>query len=287
MEFVQNIVHRTQGLRYGDLTATTRDDIRALVIAVVGAMLAGNQEIPQKILLKSLNIGCKAGASVIVGAENGASILDATFVNAAAAGDLPRAPLVSVSLAMAEERRASGRDFMLALAAALDARAVTVSETIGGAIAAAKLAGLSPDKTADVLHLALSLSERASGQRSTLNAANAARDALLAVTLVRDGYPIDPAMRIGGLASSEVQAEQRRSGSTDGISVSDQFTARAGKVLSMSAALVLLDRLECIEDVSDMSSVTALLSVASPSVHKPPSPIDVPMQETADSIWVP
>ncbi len=210
---------------WDDLGDTVRHQAKRSLLNFVGCALGAADEAPV-----AAAVGVLAGVSgppqaSLIGRTERFDILNAAFVNAIA-GNLfdfddthlatvihPTAPVAPVVLALAESRGASGAALLAALALGMEvecrignavspahyARGWHITATcgvFGAAAAAAKLLGLSAERTAHTLGIAASeaagLVENLTTAAKNIGVGNAARNGLLAALMAEAGYEAAP-----------------------------------------------------------------------------------------------
>src|SRR5499426_1874146 len=150
------------------LPAATVAAARRAILDTVGVTLAGAVE-PTAERVRAMIEHRRAGhEATIVGTSLYAAVEDAALANGTASHALdyddvqtslsghPSAPILSAALALAEQRRASGADLLTAYV--VGGHATSTLGTIGAAAAAAKLYGLSTERTAVALAIAATMS---------------------------------------------------------------------------------------------------------------------------------
>jgi 2-methylcitrate dehydratase PrpD len=204
--------------------ATVRAARRA-ILDTLGVTLAGAVE-PTAERVRAMIEHRRAGQeATIVGTPLRGSVEDAALANGTASHALdyddvqaslsghPSAPILSAALALAETQRASGAALIAAFVVGVEVeaklgRAVNPAHyevgwhatatlgTIGAAAAAAKLLGLSPERTAHALAIAATMASGIKANFGTdckpLHVGHAARCGLEAAALARTGFTGNP-----------------------------------------------------------------------------------------------
>jgi 2-methylcitrate dehydratase PrpD len=206
-------------------TSTALAKARESIIDTIAVTLAGLPEPCTQLLLKMPGVAATQGQSLIFGTDRRTSALDATLVNGTAShaldyddfsgvlGGHQSVPLVAALFALGEERRASGRDLLLAYLVGVEteirlARAVNYHHydkgwhptstlgTIGAAAAAARLLRLDAQRTAMALSIAPSLSSGVKANFGTmtkpLHIGQCGRNGLFAALLAAGGFEANP-----------------------------------------------------------------------------------------------
>jgi 2-methylcitrate dehydratase PrpD len=225
MTLAYELAERAHRIRYEDLTPTVLEWTRAAFVDTIAVTLGGINTDTAQILLRVAGIAGAAGRCLVFGTDKRTSALDASFVNGVAShaqdyddvsgalGGHPSVPLVAPLIALAEQFGASGRDVALAYAVGFEtecriARGVhfhhydkgwhpTATLGIFGTVAGtARLLGLAPEQTAMAIGLAASFASGLKANFGTmtkpLHVGHCARNGLLAVLLVREGFTANP-----------------------------------------------------------------------------------------------
>jgi 2-methylcitrate dehydratase PrpD len=183
---VQRLAAKVCAFDKSQLTKTSIAQAKTCILDTVGVTLAGLPEPCTQILLKTPGVATSAGPSLIFGTDRRTSALDAALINGTAShaldfddfsgalGGHHSVPLVASLFALAEERGATGEDFLAAYVVGVEtmirlARAVNFHHydkgwhptstlgTFGAAAAACHLMRLDVEKTATALSIAASL----------------------------------------------------------------------------------------------------------------------------------
>jgi len=198
---------------------------RASIIDTVAVTLAGVPEPCTQALLRTPGLCSAPGDALVFGTDRRTSALDATFVNGTAShaldyddfsgvlGGHQSVPLVAALLAAGEERKATGKQVLLAYLVGVEveirlARAVNYHHydkgwhptstlgTIGAAAAASHLLGLDEQSTAMALAIAPSLSSGLKANFGTmtkpLHIGQCGRNGLMAALLAENGFDANP-----------------------------------------------------------------------------------------------
>jgi 2-methylcitrate dehydratase PrpD len=221
MNVTRDIATRVASLRYGDLPPDVIELARQTLLDWLGVTLAGSREDLARILRdEAIEQGGRTVAT-IVGSSIATGTQQAALVNGATAHALDyddahflatvHSGVVTISgmLALAEQRGASGREFVTALVAGFEAIGATAAfignqhyrlgfhstgtiGSFGSAAACANLRRLDADATATALGIAAA---QAAGIRSMfgtmckpLHAGKAAQNGLIAADLAARGY---------------------------------------------------------------------------------------------------
>jgi 2-methylcitrate dehydratase PrpD len=227
MTLAQDLARRIVGTHFEALTPAAIRSARMGILDTLAVGIAGAKEDAALIARKvagrdhtnALEWG--SGAALVWGTGNRTSALEAAFLNGIAAnvldfddctdalGGHPSAPILPALIALAEERRASGRDVLVAYVAGFETetalgRGVNFHHyekgwhptatlgVFGAAAACARLIGLDAENTARALALCASL---ACGVKSNLGSmgkpmhvGQCSRSGLLAVLLAAEGF---------------------------------------------------------------------------------------------------
>jgi 2-methylcitrate dehydratase PrpD len=206
------------GVRYEDLPAPVVDRLKAFSLHALGSALLGSQ-LPQgkealKLVLEE-EAGARNGATVMVNGSK-ATKAGASFANSEmmyAGGKLdsfrmlthPGTTIMPCALVAAEAQGASGKEFLTGIAAGYEVmermaadfiptvmargfHASPVFGIFGGAIAAAKIMRYSENQIADAIGLCVDLAG-SNLESGALREGAAARNAMLAVALAKQGHP--------------------------------------------------------------------------------------------------
>jgi 2-methylcitrate dehydratase PrpD len=206
------------GLRYEDLPAPVVDRLKGFSLHALSSALLGSQ-LPQgkealKLVLEE-EAGARNGATVMVNGAK-ATKAGASFANSEmmyAGGKLdsfrmlthPGTTILPCALVAAETQGASGKEFLTGIAAGYEVmermaadfiptvmargfHASPVFGIFGGAIAAAKIMRYSENQIADAIGLCVDLAG-SNLESAALREGAAARNAMLAVALAKQGHP--------------------------------------------------------------------------------------------------
>lgn len=207
------------------ITPKARERALIGIVDTVAVMLAGARTPCVATLRQVPGIAAASGPCTLVAQADKVSMLDAALVNGTAAhaldyddfssvfGGHQSAPLVPALFALAEAERSSGKDVVTAYAAGVEteirlARAVHFHHydkgwhptatlgTIGAAAATSRLLGLSVEKTAIALALAVSQAAGVKANFGTMtkpfHVGMCARAGLLSTLLAREGFTANP-----------------------------------------------------------------------------------------------
>jgi 2-methylcitrate dehydratase PrpD len=203
------------------LTKKSIESARTCILDTIGVTLAGMPEPCTQILLKAPGVATAPGPALIFGTARRTSALDATLINGTAShaldfddfsgalGGHHSVPLVALLFALAEERGATGEEFIAAYVIGVEteirlARAVNFHHydkgwhptatlgVFGGAAAASRLLKLDQAKTAMALSIAASLASGIKANFGTmtkpLHIGQCCRNALFAALLAEGGF---------------------------------------------------------------------------------------------------
>ena len=222
---IEQLAAYVTGEAFAKLPAATVVAARRAILDTLGVTLAGAVE-PTAERVRTMIEHRRAGQeATIAGTSLRAAVEDAALANGTASHALdyddvqaslsghPSAPILSAALALAEERRASGADLLTAFVVGVEieaklGRAVNPAHyevgwhatgtlgTIGAAAAAAKLRGLSAERTAAALAIAATMSSGIKANFGTdckpLHVGHAARCGLEAASLAEAGFTANP-----------------------------------------------------------------------------------------------
>ena len=209
-------------LRFEDLPPEVVDRARGVTLHGLASALVGHDEpAPRQALrlMQEEDAGASAGTVLVHGTRltrGGAAYVNAELILAGGKWDTfrmlthPGSAILPAALVAAEVARATGRDYLVAIAAGYEVMERMAGDFIpsvmargfhsgpifgifGAAVAAAKLMRLTEDQIttaiAQCVNLAAGNLEGARSGRGTLREAGAVRNALLAVALARHGSP--------------------------------------------------------------------------------------------------
>lgn len=218
--------------RWHDIPETLRHEGRRTLLNFLGCALGVANAEPVTQAVRVLTPLSGADRVTVIGRSERLDILAASFVNAIAGNLLdyddthlrtvihPAAPVAPVVLALAEQRRLSGADALVALLLGVEvecrignavspghyARGWHITSTcgvFGAAAAASRLLGLDAERTAHALGIASSQSagtvENLPSAAKNVSVGNAARNGLFAALLAEQGYTAAPAAIEGAL----------------------------------------------------------------------------------------
>ena len=261
---------------------------KAAVITAFGRTLSGAPAAITTALLATSGVAMTGGSSLVFGTERRTSAVDAALINATAAvagseaaPDAANGAFVVALFGLCEERGKTGQEFIDALIAGAEispslASALSPSAgqlgpaLLGSVAAAARLLGLNRSKTAAALLMAgvANAGNPAAGQGrpEALMVGQGLRNGLFAALLAE---VMDEAF-----CNQMIEGEQRAAGgglpgaealdllavqSPPGTDLWDQFDQQAGAVLPRDDIAPLFERLETIDKVKDLATVSRLL----------------------------
>jgi 2-methylcitrate dehydratase PrpD len=251
---------------------------KAAIITAFGQTLSGTHAAITQALLATSGTAASGGAALVIGTERRTSAVDAALINATAAvagsraaPDAANAAFVVALFGLCEERGKTGQEFIDALIAGAEiSRSLPSAGQLGAAVlgsvaAAARLLGLSRPKIAAALLMA---GNPATGQggADALMVGQSLRHALLAMLLAEAmdeascHQMIEGDQRAAGHGPSGAQAlDLLAVQSSSGAHLWDQFDQHASAVLPRDDIAPLFERLETIEKVKDLATVSRLL----------------------------
>lgn len=224
MALALDIARRMRALRYEDLPLAAIHWAKVGLLDYVGVTLAGSSEPAARLALQALGAP-GAGPSAVFGAAKRLNALDAAIVNGTAShaldfddcnntfGGHPSVPLLPALFALADERGASGRDFILAYVTGFEVETkialgvhfhhytkgwhpTATLGTFGAAAACAKLMGLDEERTATAIAIAASFASGIKANFGTmvkpLHVGHCTRNGLYAAQLARAGFTANP-----------------------------------------------------------------------------------------------
>jgi MmgE/PrpD N-terminal domain len=274
--------------------AKTTARARAAVITAFGRALSGAPAGMAKALLGTSGVAMTGGAALVLGTERRTSAVDAALINAAAAvagseasRDAANSACIVALFGLCEERGKTGQDFLDALILGADIRprlAPMLSPTagplgfalFGGVAAAARVLELSRPKIVAALLMAgmANVDSPPAGPvgATSLMIGLSLRSGLLAALLAEalDAEALDEASCNemigsgagaipGDGASGEAAFDLLAVPSAPGADLWDQFERQAGAVLPRDQIAPLFERLETIDKVKDLATVSRLL----------------------------
>lgn len=250
--------------------------LRSAVILALGRTLSGVQAPISKALLATPGVAAAGGHSLVFGSERRTSAVDAALINATAAAagseaaiDAASAAFIVALYGLCEERQKTGQAFLDALTfgaetAALNPAASRLgSASFGAVVAAARLLGLSPPKIAAARVMADVANPGLSPLAVGLGMKNALLAALLAETTddasCTEVAKSERSVASGSSAPMEGALDLLAVRSEPGADLWDQFERQTSAVLSRDTVGPLFERLETIDKVTDLASVSRLL----------------------------
>jgi 2-methylcitrate dehydratase PrpD len=254
---------------------------RAAIITAFGRTLSGAPSAITTALLATSGVATVGGSSLVFGTERRTSAIEAALVNATAtvAGskeslDAASGAFIVSVFGLCEERGKTGQEFVDALIAGAEiARSLPSAGRLGAALlgsvaAAARLLGLSAAKIAAALLMAGVAKAGADGQggAEALMVGQGLRNALLAALLAEamdetsckqmiEGDQRAAGKAVPGAEALDLLALQ----SPPGADLWDQFDQHVGAILPRDDVAPLFERLETIEKVKDLATVSRLL----------------------------
>ncbi len=210
---------RVATFTFEDLPAAAIDWAKVGILDTVGVTLAGAREPAATLLTQVLGPG--AGDAVVFGSTQRASALDAALINGTAShaldfddcnntfGGHPSVPILPALFALADERGATGPDFITAYVAGFEVETKIAMSVhfhhymkgwhptatlgvFGAAAATSRLLGLDATKTATAIAIAASMSSGIKANFGTMtkpmHVGHCARDGLLAARLAQAGF---------------------------------------------------------------------------------------------------
>ncbi|WP_315831915.1 MmgE/PrpD family protein [Bradyrhizobium prioriisuperbiae] len=273
--------------------ARTAGRARAAVITAFGRALSGAPASMAKALLGTSGVATTGGSSLVFGTERRTSAVDAALINATAAvagseasRDAANSACIVALFGLCEERGKTGQDFLDALISGAEispSLAPTLSPAtgqlgfalFGGVAAAARVLELSRPKIAAALLMAgmANVDSPSAGQvgASSLMVGLSLRSGLLAALLaealdeascaemIRSEGRAIPSPAAGNGAPGETAFDLLAVPSPPGANLWDQFERQAGAVLPRDHIAPLFERLETIDKVKDLATVSRLL----------------------------
>lgn len=250
--------------------------LRSAVILAFGRTLSGVPAPISKALLATPGVAPAGGHSRVFGTERRTSAVNAALANATAATAGPEAAIDAANAAfivslygVCEERRKSGQAFLDALMFGAETAALTPaasqrgSASFGAAVAATRLLGLSQPKIAAARVMADVANPGLSPLAVGLSMKNALLAALLAETMddasCAEMAKSERSVASGGGAPTEAALDLLAVRLEPGADLWDQFERLTSAVLPRDAVGPLFERLETIDKVTDLASVSRLL----------------------------
>ncbi|WP_234683239.1 MmgE/PrpD family protein [Bradyrhizobium monzae] len=257
--------------------------VKAAIIMTFGKTLSGASAAITTALLATSGVAASGGSSLVFGTERRTSAVAAALINATAVAaasksvpDAANAAFVVALFALCEERGKAGQEFIDALIAGAEiSRSQPSAGQLGAAVlgsvaAAARLLGLNRAKTAAALVMAsvANAGNPAAGQGGVeaFLVGQSLSNALLAALLAE---AMDEASCQEMLSGERLASGDDSSGpealdllavqSPPGADLWDQFDQDVGAVLPRDDVAPLFERLETIEKVKDLATVSRLL----------------------------
>lgn len=267
---------------------------RSAVILAFGRALSGAPSALTKALLDTLGVAPLGGPALVFGTERRSSAFDAAMINAVAVTtgtdasiDAAHAAFVVSVFGLCEARATTGQAFLDALIFGAEMSAALAptasrfeSAVLGNVVAATRLLELSPPKIAAALVAGgIAGPDCDSGGRSSLAIGLCLRRGLLAALLVQtmdDTSCAEMALSAAGTPSSHATASTAPAtpAARDLLAVRsppeadlwDQFERQASAVLPRDHIAPLFERLETIDKVTDLATVSRLLQARGAAV---------------------
>jgi hypothetical protein len=273
--------------------ARTAGRARAAVITAFGRALSGAPAAITKALLGTSGVAMSGGSSLVFGTERRTSAVDAALINATAAvagseasRDAATSACIVALFGLCEERGKTGQEFLDALISGAEISpclAPTLSPAagqlgfalFGSVAAAARVLELSRPKIIAALLMAglANVDSPPAGQvgatsfmiglslRSGLLAALLAEalDEASCAEMIRSEGRAIPSPAAGNGAPGEAAFDLLAVPSPPGADLWDQFERQAGAVLPRDQIAPLFERLETIDKVKDLATVSRLL----------------------------
>jgi len=221
----RTLAERASALRYDDLPEDVRELARQSVLDYYSVALAGADDPLVRILLDELSEAGGAAQAAVIGHDARLPMLSAALVNGAIGHALdyddvnlampghPSVAILPALLALAEERKSSGRDVIAAFVAGYETacrignalrpghynlgfHSTGTVGSFGGAAACARLLDLDPEATARALGIAGTQAAGLKSQFGTMckpfHAGKASQNGLLAARLAARGFSSRP-----------------------------------------------------------------------------------------------
>lgn len=277
---------------------------KSAIAEAVSLALAGSIDANVQLLRKSVLGEQPLGPALVYGSDLRVGVLDAAMINAVAATGAGNAdtsparrlaPILAATVALAEERKNTGKDVLLAfMVGARSRRALRDlgEDGVAASIAAAAswLLRLPQQATATALTIALSLGGGSEGLLAGQSARNGLLAALLAEAGVASNLP-----DIGETTSSDKVFEAWNNeafmeGALSSDLLWDAFNGNARKGLPREQIAPLFECLETFDSAADMDRITQLMQVS--RLHdrvasKPVSFAKRGTEEPQETNWVP
>lgn len=295
-----------------------RAQARNAIIETISLTIAGMGEVGPQLLLKTSGIAKSPGVALVLGTDTRTGVLDAAFVNGVASrakadiGAAASGPLVAALLALGEERKASGKQFLFAYLAGVETEArlnrmlrsaPDQSEwqpgagcgTVSVAAAASHLMKLDSGQVATALAIAASFAggfkANFAAKAEPLLGGQCARDGLMAALLAEAGY--DASHSIPELDQHSIGDDDLGRG-VDGVEASDdpweKFNDRVRKILPREQIAPPFEPLDTLDTAADVNQITQLMQVShlhDRGVAKPVSFARRGTEEAQETNWVP
>jgi MmgE/PrpD N-terminal domain len=287
-----------------------------------GRALSGASATITKALLKTSGVATGGGSSLVFGTDRRTSAVDAALINATAAVagseascDAVNAACIVALFGLCEERGKTGQEFLDALISGAEvsprlapmlspAGAQLGPVLFGGVAAAARVLELSRAKIVAALLMAGTANvdgpPAGSDGSGALMVGLSLRSGLLAALLaeVMDDESCVEMIRSEGKAISALDVDNRAPGETafdllavqtpPGVDLWDQFERQAGAILPRDHIAPLFERLETVDKVKDLATVSRLLQGRG-ALTEPKKVVFVPRgtYEPEETNWVP
>lgn len=291
--WAESLADRISAYNPRQRAAKTAGKARAAVITAFGRALSGAPATITKALLSTSGVAMTGGSSLVFGTERRTSAVDAALINATAAvagseasRDAGKAACIVALFGLCEERGKTGQEFLDALISSAEITpllAPTLSPAagqlgfalFGGVAAAVRALELSRPKIAAALLMAgmANVDSPPAGQvgATSLMVGLSLRSGLLAALLaealdeascaemIRGAESAIPSLAADNGAPGEAAFDLLAVQSPPGADLWDQFERQAGAVLPRDHIAPLFERLETIDKVKDLATVSRLL----------------------------
>ena len=219
MTLASELAVRVAGTRLPQLSPLALRYARSAVSDTIGVAIAGSAESARRIAARVL--GAAAGRALLWGGSERVGSLDAAFINGVSAnvldfddcndslGGHPSSPILPALIGLAEERKSSGADVLVAYVAGVEAETclglgvnfhhyekgwhpTATLGVFGAAAACCRLMGLDAQRTMHALALSASLSagikSNVGSMAKPMHIGHASRSGLLAARLACEGF---------------------------------------------------------------------------------------------------
>jgi hypothetical protein len=280
------------------VTPRAKAAARMAIIDTAAALMSGACTPFAQWVVQTPGVIAASGPCVVAGTTRRTTALDAALANATAACATQRGIRFAVLFALAEEHKLSGERFFSAWLAgeAVASGLQNAAPLISTVAAASHLLRLDAAATALAVSMAAASGFEDRAHTTPLCAGQQARAALLAVMLAARGDQAalhvpryDPGGMLEAAAAAFGSAQENDEADTYHDNC-DAFTTRCAAAIGASEALTLYERLEAIDEVSDIALLGKLMAkraLPGASSSGPLALSATPGDGSDETAWVP